>query len=131
MTQDEYKTWTGETVNFSEEDWEAYISVASMRLASFLCLSELPTDDGELPEDLKMVLANFLCAILKFRGNANTQVEEKRVRNFTIRFSSSSAANAFAQIESQYADIIGKYSACESGLVVEKNAPRCYYHDSL
>lgn len=122
MTQDEYNLWTGETVSFSNTDWQSICSVGSMRLASYLCLDEFP-DDAD--EDLKMLLANFICAMLRFKGNANTNIEEKRVRNFTIRFSGSSAANAFAQISEQYPDIIAKYSQCESGLVVEKNATEC------
>lgn len=126
LTQDQYNLWTGQTASFSSTDWCSIVSVASKRLAQFLCLEELPADADE---DLTMLLANFICAVLKFRGNNDAHVEEKRIRNFTIRFSSSSAANAFAQITEQYPDIIAEYSQCDCGLTVEESAPECPWHE--
>ena len=46
MTQDEYKLWTGEDASrYTEEEWAKVVAVAELRLASFLCLEKLPTDD--------------------------------------------------------------------------------------
>lgn len=128
MTQEQYTLYTGQTVNFSSSDWGAIVSVAEMRLASFLCLEALPTvdDNGETtyPADIAMVLANFIAAVLKFRGDGD-MVESKHVRNFTINLKSSSASDAFSQIASQYGDIIDKYSDCGIGVKVERSAHRC------
>ena len=123
LTQDDYKLFTGQTVTFSEADWQTLVTLAGVRLASFLCLETLPelTDENL---DLAMLLANFIAATLKFQGNGDT-IESKRVRNFTINFKSSSASNAFSQIATQYGDIIDKYSACGSGVVVESNRKCC------
>jgi len=130
LTQEQYKLYTGQTVNFSESDWEALVSVALMRLASLLCLEELPTTDESgvvtLPADFALLLANFICAVLRFQGNGDA-VESKHVRNFTINFKTSSATDAFSQIATQYSDIIEKYSQCNIGVKVEKSAPRCCY----
>lgn len=124
LTQDEYKLYTGETVNYSAEDWQKLVSMAAVRLAGFLCLEQLPTDkDGKLPDDLAMLLANFLCMVLAHRGNDN-QITSKHVRNFTINYGSD-AANAFAKLEENYGDIIVKYSQCGTGVCVECNARRC------
>lgn len=119
LTQAQYKLFTGLTVTFAEEDWQTLVTVASKRLASFLCLGTFPelTDDNA---DLAMLLANFIAAVLKFQGNGDT-VESKRVRNFTINFKTSSASNAFSQIASQYSDIIEEYSQCDSGVIVERS----------
>lgn len=119
LTQAQYKLFTGLTVTFAEEDWQTLVTVASKRLASFLCLETFPelTDDNA---DLAMLLANFIAAVLKFQGNGDT-VESKRVRNFTINFKTSSASNAFSQIASQYSDIIEEYSQCDSGVIVERS----------
>lgn len=119
LTQAQYKLFTGLTVTFTEEDWQTLVTVASKRLASFLCLGTFPdlTDDNA---DLAMLLANFIAAVLKFQGNGDT-VESKRVRNFTINFKTSSASNAFSQIASQYSDIIEEYSQCDSGVIVERS----------
>lgn len=124
LTQEQYTLYTGLTTNYSSSDWESIVSVAEVRLASFLCLDELPYE-GEgsekvLPADLALLLANFIAAVLRFQGNGDT-VESKRVRNFTINFKSSSAANAFSQIASQYADIIEAYSECGIGIKVERS----------
>lgn len=132
LTQEQYKLFTGQTVNYSSADWEALVSVAEIRLASFLCLEKLPSTEegGEevLPADLALLLANFIAAVLRFRGNGDT-VESKRVRNFTINFKTSSATDAFSQIASQYSDIIEKYSECGLGVRVERSScHRCYYN---
>lgn len=123
MTQEQYKLFTGESVTYSDEDWAMLMSAAEMRLASFLCLEEFPelTDDNL---DLVELLANFVSSVIHFQGG-NGAVEEKRIRNFTIRFASSSAANAFSQISKQYGDVIDKYSACDIGISVERSE-RCH-----
>lgn len=124
LTQDEYKLYTGETVNFSDDDWQQIVSMSVVRLAGYLCLEELPLDaDGNLPEELKLVLANFICLMLAGRGR-NLQITSKKVRNFTINYGNGSAANAFAKISDQYGDIIAKYSQCNYGFRVERNT-RC------
>ena len=53
------------------------------------------------------------------------QVESKHVRNFTINFKTTDAANAFAQIANQYQDIIEAYSNCNKGYAVEGDAHYC------
>lgn len=124
LSQDDYKLYAGETSGLSDEDWTKIVSMSSVRLAGLLCLEELPTDEGgNLPDDFKLVLANFICLMLADRGR-NLQVSSKRVRNFTINYSSSSAANAFAKVMEEYGDIVGKYSNCQS-LAFERNYPRC------
>lgn len=121
MTQDDYKLFTGATVIYSEEDWIRLVNLASGRLASFLCLEELPST---LPDDLAELLANFIYGVLKHQGD-DAPIEEKRVRNFTIKFTTSSAANAFAEVAKNYRDIIEKYSTCGSGISVERSARSC------
>lgn len=122
MTQDEYKLLTGQTVCMSDEDWEFLVDLAKIRLASLLCLGDFPElDDNN--KDLVLLLANFLCATLKFQGAPDT-IESKSVRNFTINFKSS-ATNAFEQIYHQYRDIIEKYDKCNIGIKVECSAPHC------
>lgn len=121
MTQDDYKLWTGLTVNFSEADWERLANVASSRLASFLCLETLPSP---IPDDLQIVLANWMAAVFKFQGD-DARVVSKSVRNFTISFSSDSAANAFAQVAANYGDLLDKYSNCDSSIVVEQSKRYC------
>ena len=122
LTQDQYTLYTGQTNNCSDESWEALVNIAEMRLASFLCLDELPELD-ETNEDLAMLLANFICATLKFQGAPDT-IESKSVRNFTINFKSS-ATNAFGQIYHQYEDIIERYSKCDIGIKVERSSWHC------
>lgn len=124
LTQDDYKLYTGEAANYTDNDWQKLVSMAAVRLAGFLCLGELPTDDdGKLPVDLTMLLANFLCLILGARGR-DIQVTSKHVRNFTINYGDN-ATNAFTKLWENYGDIIGKYSACGLGIAVEKDAVRC------
>lgn len=121
----DYKLWTGSTAPSSDEQWERIVNVAASRLASFLCLSTLPTDgDGNLADDLQMLLANFIAATLKVQGD-NEEVTSKRVRNFTITFNTDDAANAFASIAKRYGDIIDLYSDCGSGIIVERSVGRC------
>lgn len=121
MTQEQYTLLTGQTVNcLSDKDWETLVNITVVRLASFLCLEELPdTEDGK-NQDFVLLLANFLCSALKFQG-APDLIESKSVRNFTINFRSS-ATNAFEQIYSQYKDIIEKYSNCGIGIKVEHDS---------
>lgn len=121
LTQDDYKLWTGEANTMPAEDWARLVSVASGRLASLLCLDSLPEP---LPDDLSMLLANFICAVLRWQGTPDSSVSSKSVRNFTISFKSDNAVNAFAQIASNYSDIIAKYSACGGGFEVERTR-RC------
>ena len=129
LTQEQYTLYTGQTSNYVNSDWLSIVAVAEMRLASFLCLEELPTegegDEKVLPADLALLLANFISAVLRFQGNGDT-VESKRVRNFTINFKTSSATNAFSQIASQYSDVIAKYSQCDLGVKVERSHWHCY-----
>lgn len=130
LTQKEYSLFTGQNVDFNNNDWEAIESIAEIRLASFLCLDEFPelTEDNQ---DLAMLLANFICATLKFSGNSD-EISSKSVRNFTISFKSS-ATNAFEQIYKQYEDIIEKYSQCDLGIKVESSKRYCCgnYNDGL
>lgn len=126
LTQEQYTILTGHSTNYADEDWSLLVDIAEMRLASLLCLEELPdTEEGE-NQDFLLLLANFLCSALKFQGAPDT-IESKSVRNFTINFKSS-ATNAFEQIYSQYEDIIEKYSNCGDGIKVERNAWHCCGH---
>ena len=131
LTQEQYTLYTGMKTSYSESDWNTIVSVAEMRLASFLCLEEIPGTEESgvvvLPDDFALLLANFICAVLKFQGDGDT-VESKSVRNFTINFKSSSATDAFSQIATQYGDIIEKYSRCGMGVKVERSACRCCYY---
>lgn len=123
LTQEQYTLFTGQTINYSDGDWQILESVAEVRLASFLCLETFPNLDSN-NQDLAMLLANFIAAVLKFQGNGDA-VESKSVRNFTINFKTSSAADAFSQIATQYSDIISKYSNCDSIVKVEKSYWHC------
>ncbi len=123
LTQDKYTLFTGHTVNCSDGDWEILVNIATSRLASFLCLEELPDVEDGQNQDFLLLVANFLCGVLKFQGVPDT-IESKSVRNFTINFKSS-ATNAFEQIYSQYRDIIDKYEKCGTGIKVERNAWHC------
>ena len=129
LTQEQYTLYTGLKTSYSESDWAAIVSVAEVRLASFLCLLELPTVEDErgkrmLPADFALLLANFIAAVLRFQGNGDS-VSSKRVRNFTINFKTSSAADAFSQIATQNSDIIEKYSPCGMGVAVERQKRCC------
>lgn len=126
LTQDDYKLWTGETVNYSDSDWQKIVVTAVLRLEHFLCLEELPTDEnGNLPSDLEDLLANFI-AISKDSQGAGGKVTSKRVRNFSINYSNDGAnEGVYARLAKNYEDIIAKYSACQSSLCVEGNARGC------
>ena len=131
LTQDQYTLLTGQCTSYSDESWDTLVGIAVERLASFLCVEELPdTSDGQ-NQGFLLLLANFVCATLKFLGNPDT-IESKSVRNFTINFKSS-ATNAFEQIFSQYEDIIEHYSRCGTGIKVERSERHCcgYYNNGL
>lgn len=123
MTQEDYKLWTGEDASsYTQAQWLRIVASASTRLASFLCLETLPTNDqGKLPDDIQELLANFIAGVLEHHGTTGA-VASKHVRNFTISFSKTTAANAFAQIAAQYGDIIEKYTQCDLGIDVEKTS---------
>ncbi len=38
MTQDEFKLYTNQTVNYTDDDWAILVNIAESRLASFLSL---------------------------------------------------------------------------------------------
>lgn len=122
ITEQRYTLLTGQSVSYSKDDWETLVGIAEIRLASFLCLDEFPelTEDNT---DLGMLLANFICASIKFSGDSDG-ISSKSVRNFTISFKSS-ATNAFQQIYKQYEDIIEKYSQCDLGIKVESSKRYC------
>lgn len=126
----EYNLFTGQCLNYSDEQWATILNIAEIRLASLLCLEEFPTLD-ETNQDLALLLANFICATLKFQG-APDIIGSKSVRNFTINFNNS-ATNAFEQIYNQYRDIIEKYNNCgnQTGIKVERSACHCcgYYNN--
>lgn len=122
MTQDDFRLFTNQTITFSEENWQVLLEVAEIRLASFLCLEKLP---DPMPEDFKMLLANFMGAVLETRGKGEGKISSKSVRNFTISFQSQKTATAFGRVAENFGDLIEKYSNCGSSLVVERNA-RCY-----
>lgn len=121
MTQDDFKFLTGMTTNYTTAQWTTITRNASIRLASFLCLDELPTP---LPADLEELLANFIAGVITHQG-AGAQVESKHVRNFTVNFRESTAANAFASIAQQYGDTIERWSECTLGVEVGEPRPRC------
>lgn len=128
LTQEQYTLYTGLAVNYNSSDWTALVQIAEMRLASFLCLDSFP-ELGDTNKDLAMLIANFIAAIIKFQGDGDVATS-KHVRNFTINIKSSSAADAFSQIASQYGDIIEKYSECNSAVKVERSSRPCcgYYY---
>ena len=119
MTQDEYKLLTGQTLNYTNEQWATVQNIAKIRLASLLCLDTFPALSSN-NQDLALLLANFISATLKFQGSYDA-ISSKNVRNFTINFNNS-ATNAFSQIYPEYKDIIEKYSQCGIGIKVERSA---------
>lgn len=129
FSQTTYNLWTGlDASGYTQDQWSKIVAVAEIRLASFLCLPNgLPTDpdsaSGELPKDLQELFANFIAEMLAHQGTSG-DVESKHIRNFTINFKTT-AANAFAKIAQQYADIIEFYSNCGSGFDVERKAIYC------
>ena len=123
MTQDDYKLWTGEDASaYTNDQWTRIVANASTRLASFLCLETLPTDSqGNLPDDLQELLANFIAGVLEHHGTTRA-VASKPVRTLTLSFSNTTAANASAPPAAQYGDIIEKYTQCDLGIDVEKTS---------
>lgn len=119
MTQDDYKLWTGEDAStYTNDEWSRIVARASTRLASFLCLDSLPTDEqGNLTDEAQELLANFIAAVREHQAGS---IASKHVRNFTISFSKTIAANAFAQIAAQYGDLIEDMSECDLGIKVER-----------
>lgn len=128
LTQDDYKLYTGETSSLSTENWSKIVSLGVERLAWQLCLEELPKDsEGNLPNDLAMLLANFIYLMLSHRGS-DSRIESKSVRNFTIKFGTSGVTGAFAKLSENYPDIIEKYSQCGATMSVERNTETCCGH---
>lgn len=128
MTQDDYKLWTGDDTTFADSDWTKIVAVASSRLCSFLCLDAL-TDP--IPDALMAVLANFICAMVRFRGNNEPAMASKSIRNFSVSFQSDTATTVFAQVAQNYRDLIDTYSNCDSSIVVESDYPEIYDNDRL
>lgn len=121
MTQDDYKLWTGSTASYTEAEWQKIQTAAMKRLARFLCLETLP---DPLPEDLAEMAAYFISAVLGNR-QASGEVQRKSVRNFTVEFSKPTAADAFAAIYQQFADVIETYGDCGDAIHVERTVRRC------
>ena len=121
MTQDDYKLWTGSTASFTDEEWQKIQTAATKRLARFLCLETLPEP---MPEDLAEMTAYFISAVLTNR-QASGEVQRKSVRNFTVEFSKPTAADAFAAIYQQFADVIEAYGDCGDTIHVERTVRRC------
>lgn len=121
MTQDDYKLWTGQSSSYTSAEWTKITSAASTRLASFLCMDQLPSP---MPADFEEMMANFIAAVISHQG-ANGEIESKTVRNFRVDFRQSVAANAFASIYQQYGDVIERYSKCGPTITVEHSARHC------
>lgn len=122
MTQDDYKLWTGQDASsYTTAEWQKIWTSASKRLARFLCLDMLP---ATLPDDLAEMAANFIAAVINRHGDSG-EVEKKSVRNFTVEFRQSTAADAFAAIAQQYGDVIEAYTNCGLGINVEHSARHC------
>lgn len=118
MTQEDYQLLTGATTSYSESEWARFEAIAEARLASLLCLDELPET---LADDLKLLLASFMYAMLANLGAGEERVKSKSVRNFDITFDTETARTAFSKISELYGDIIDKYSECGATLNVEKS----------
>ena len=121
MTQDDYKLWTGSTASYTDEEWQKIQTAAMKRLARFLCLDMLPEP---LPDDLAEMTAYFISAVLANR-TASGEVQRKSVRNFTVEFSKPTAADAFAAIYQQFADVIEAYGDCGDTIHVERTKRHC------
>lgn len=121
MTQDDYKLWTGSTASYTTAEWQKIQSAATARLARFLCLDSLPET---LPDDLAEMTAYFISAVLNRRTDSG-EVERKSVRNFTVEFRQSTAADAFAAIYTQFEDVIEAYSQCGPHITVEHTKRHC------
>ncbi len=121
MTQDDYKLWTGSTASYTNEEWQKIQSAATTRLARFLCLDNFPET---LPDDLAEMLAFFISAVINRRTDSGS-VERKTVRNFSVEFRESTAADAFAAIYQQFEDVIEAYSQCGPTITVEGTRRHC------
>lgn len=121
MTQDDYKLWTGSTASYTEAEWQKIQTAATKRLARFLCLETLPET---LPDDLAEMTAYFISAVIANRS-VSGEVQRKSVRNFTVEFSKPTAADAFAAIYQQFADVIEAYSDCGDTIHVERTMRHC------
>lgn len=125
MTQDDFQTLTGQNVSaLTASQWGLITSAAGERLASLLCLEELPefTDKNR---DLEALFAAFVAACIKFGGNGE-EIDSKTVRSFSIKLSTDSARSIFAVVARNFSDVVEKYSACDSGIKVERGS-RCHY----
>ena len=120
LTQADYRLWTGCESELDGQDWERVAALAAARLAGFLCLEALPEP---LPDDLGMVLANFIAVAMSQDGEGS-QVMSKKVRNFSINFSTATR-NAWTTMQERYGDILDKYSQCGTGVNVETSAAFC------
>ena len=116
----DYELYSGEKWPLPESDWCKIERIAELRLARQLCLEELP---DPMPDDLAMLLANFISYALVDNG-ANSGVESKSVRNFTIRFNTN-ASNAWDKLNQYFGDIIGEYSQCCNGVDIETTQSIC------
>lgn len=117
-----YMLWTGDAApQVTDAQWAKITNAAAARLLSFLCMNELP---DPMPDDFEELLANFISAV-RIRSGSKGEVETKIVRSFHITFRAKSAANAFAEIYTQFGDVIAKYSLCGSTLNVERNEGYC------
>lgn len=121
MTQDDYKLWTGSTASYTDAEWQKIQTAAMKRLARFLCLETLPEP---MPDDLAEMAAYFISAVLGNR-QASGEVQRKSVRNFTVEFSKPTAADAFAAIYQQFADVIETYGDCGGTIHVERTKRHC------
>lgn len=121
MTQDDYKLWTGSTASYTDAEWQKIQTAATKRLARFLCLETLPET---LPDDLAEMTAYFISAVIANRS-ASGEVQRKSVRNFTVEFSKPTAADAFAAIYQQFADVIETYGDCGDTIHVERTMRHC------
>ena len=118
MTLDDFNFWTNNKIKLDAEQFDIIVAVASGRLASFLCLENLP---DPLNDDLKLVLAQFIKLLLDDASDSGEKVASKSVRNFTIQFTNNTA-NIFAKIAKNYGDILNRYSDCGYAFKVEKTA---------
>lgn len=119
MTLDDYKLYTGQTINLTQQDFDVLLDIAKKRLARFLCLEAFP-ELNDTNKDLALLLANFLAGVIEFAGVPEI-VNSKSIRNFTISFSKH-ATNAFGNLWREYRDIIDDYSECGPTLKVECDA---------
>ena len=118
LTQEEFQLWTKQAVTFSDEEWSEIVGLANARLASFLCLEELPPDSA-----LALPLAWLIRFTLDFESE-DSKISSKRIRNFSVSFRGQEAANAFKKIADEFGDILDSYSNCGLAFSVERSACR-------